>query len=404
MQSTKISRVSVALCQAVPWRGAPQVTSSAAVTDRELVVVGGGVIGLTCAFEAAANGWRTTIIDRDPGHGAGWAAAGMLAPTAEAHFGEEALVRLLVAGAQAWPTFARDLARQSQIDIGFEPTGTILVAKDGGDRAELRRIIELQRSLDLAVEDLRADDLREMEPSLSPALAGGALLPGDHQVSNRQLLAALMDANEALDVTFLRDEAIRASWGSQSATVDLASGRTLRTGALLLCLGARTSLIEAAIGHLPTVRPVKGHILRLRSDEPLLGRTIRATVRGRSVYLVPRRDGELVVGATVEERGFDERIQAGEVFSLLDDARRILPGVDELELVDVSCGLRPATSTNAPMIERIDDGPVLVATGHYRNGILLAPLTARIIISELEGTPDPASALASAAGSRGDHR
>ena len=404
MQSTEISRAPTLTRQAVPWRRAAQTSNELAVTDRELVVVGGGVIGLTCALEATMRGWRTTVIDREPGRGASWAAAGMLAPTAEAHFGEEALVRLLVAGAGAWPGFADALALRAKMDIGFEPTGTILVAKDGGDRAELRRIVEFQRSLDMPVEDLKADQLRAMEPGLSPTLAAGALLPGDHQVSNRRLLEALMVATSSLGVTFIPDEAVGVTWSAEIATVDLTSGRSIQTGALLLCLGARTNVMTTAVGHLPSVRPVKGHILRLRSDEPLLTRTVRATVRGRSVYLVPRRDGELVVGATVEERGFDERIQAGEVFGLLDDARRILPGIDELELVDVTCGLRPATTTNAPVIGRVADGPVLVATGHFRNGILLAPLTARIILGQLEGTPDPAEALAAAAAAAGDHR
>ena len=368
--------------------------------ERELVVVGGGVIGLSCALAAASKGWQTTIVDRNPGQGAGWAAAGMLAPTAEAHFGEESLVRLLVAGAAAWPAFAADLERRSRMDIGYVSTGTLLVAKDGSDRAELRRVVEFQRSLGLSVADLRAEDLRSLEPSLSPMLAAGALLPEDHQVSNRRLLAALVAACEALGVGFVADEVSSVSWTSSFATVTLASGRAMTTGATLLALGARTGLIEAALGGLPAVRPVKGHILRLRSVRPVLDHTVRATVRGRSVYLVPRHDGELVVGATVEERGFDERVQAGEVFGLLDDARRILPGIDELEFVEATVGLRPATSTNAPIIERVDDGPVLVATGHFRNGVLLAPLTARIILGELEGVPDQASSLVVAA-SRG---
>ena len=367
---------------------------------RDLVVVGGGVIGLCCALEAAVHGWKVTVIDPDPGRGAGWAAAGMLAPTAEAHFGEEALVRLLAAGAAVWPAFAQDLGRRSNMDIGFRATGTLLVAKDGGDRAELRRVVDFQRSLDLAVTDLRSNQLRELEPSLSPQLAAGALLPDDHQVSNRRLLAALLAATTSQQVEFIREQAAALAWTSDVADVALSSGRTIDAKNVVVAMGARTSLMKAAIGHLPTVRPVKGHILRLRGPEPILERTVRATVRGRSVYLVPRRDGELVVGATVEERGFDEKIQVGEVFGLLDDARRVVPGIDELELVESACGLRPATTTNAPIIERVDHGPIIVATGHYRNGILLAPLTSRLVLALLERREDPAAPLVAASSAR----
>jgi len=360
---------------------------------RHLVIVGGGVIGLTCALEAASSGFEVTVVDPEPGRGAAWVAAGMLAPTAEAHFGEEELVRLLVAGASVWPAFAEDLERRIDASIGFVATGTLLVAKDVGDRAELARTAAFQRSLDLVVHELRANELRTLEPSLSPALAGGALLPDDHQVSNRLLLEGLELACASLGVTFVRQRAKAINVGADRATAILEGSGELTAPDLLLCLGAATGTMGAPISHLPAVRPVKGHILRLRGPEPVLERTIRATVRGRSVYLVPRRDGELVVGATVEERGFDQRVQAGEVFSLLDDARRVVPGIDELELVEASCGLRPGTTSNAPMVGRVDDGPILVATGHYRNGILLAPLTAQLIVAELLDRPHEAAVL-----------
>jgi len=364
---------------------------------RHLVVIGGGVIGLSCAFEAACAGWDVAVVDPQPGRGAGWVAAGMLAPTAEAHFGEEALTRLLVTGAGVWPKFAADLELAIGGTVGFELTGSLLAAKDAGDRSDLIRTLEFQRSLGLNVEELRPAALRSLEPNLSPTLAAGALLPNDHQVSNRLLLAGLVRACIESGVSFVHEEATALGWSGSMATVQLGSGDSMISESLLLAMGARTGLVESTLGPLPTVRPVKGHILRLRGTEPLLERTVRATVRGRNVYLVPRRDGELVVGATVEERGFDERVQAGQVFALLDDARRVLPGVDELELVESACGLRPATSTNAPVIGRLDDGPVLIATGHYRNGILLAPLTAQIIASELEGRRHPAADLVAAA-------
>lgn len=364
---------------------------------KRLIVAGGGVIGLTSAIAACDRGWQAVVVDGGVEGSAAWVAAGMLAPAAEAHFGEEELVRLLIAGAERWPSFAADVEERSGASIGFEPTGTLMVAKDASDRAELRRSIELQRSMGLAVEPLSGTQLRRLEPSLAPGLAGGASLLGDHRVSNRALLAALEAICDQLGVVRVGAQVVRVEARGGRASVVLEGGRCLDGDAAVVALGAWSDAAIETSASLPALRPVKGHILRLRSQRPPIDRCVRAMVRGRAVYLVPRGDGELVVGATAEERGFDTTVQVGQVFALLEDARQVLPEIDELELVEAACGLRPGSSSNAPIVTRVPEGPVVIATGHHRNGILLAPLTAELVVSALEGRDHPAAPLLSAA-------
>lgn len=348
---------------------------------------------MTCAFEALRSGWTVTVVEPDGGRSSAWVAGGMLAPAAEAHFGEEPLVRFLEAGAERWPGFAASVEAASGMSIGYVSSGTLLVARDAADRAELRRTIEFQRSLDLPVIELSTAELRALEPSLSPSIAAGAELREDHQVSNRALLEALRAALGAAGARLISEEVTRIDSDSLRPGIVTATGARLEADALVVAMGARGAELLETSAELPTIRPVKGHILRLRGPEPLLTRTIRASVRGRSVYLVPRRDGELVVGATVEERGFDTTVEVGQVFALLEDARKVVPGVDELELVEAACGLRPGTSSNAPVIQRLPEGPIVFASGHYRNGILLAPLTAEMIIALLSHVDHPAAGL-----------
>ena len=363
----------------------------------DLLVAGGGVIGLTIAWEAAQRGRSVVLVDPLPGRGAAWVAAGMLAPSSEAHFGEEALVRLLVAGAGEWPAFAERLESASSMDVGYETTGTLLLASDGSDRNDLRRTLSFQRSLGLEVEELSSEQLSLLEPALAPGLRAAALVASDHQVSNRALLAALLEACRRAGVEFKPDLVCDIAAEGPPGVV-LKSGELLEAQFVVLALGSRTGQLSSSVGlGLPTVRPVKGHVLRVKGRSPLLTHTIRAVVRGRPVYLVPRRDGEIVIGASVEERGFDESVQVGEVFRLLEDARRILPGLDELELVETATGLRPGSPDNVPTIAWTTRPGVAVATGHFRNGILLAPLTARLLLALFDDQPDAAQVFLDAA-------
>jgi glycine oxidase len=359
-------------------------------------VVGGGVIGLACAWELSRQGHQVTVVAPQPGRdGAAWVAAGMLAPVTEAQFGESELTALLRRGADLWPAFAADLEQASGHAIGYDTTGTLTVALDASDRAALDDLLTYQHALGLESHRRSASECRRLVPALSPTIRGGVEVPGDHQVDNRALLAALLQACGDGGVTFAAASVTAVGEGPELV---LADGSRLRSDQVVLAAGVGLAGIAGLEGTgVPEVRPVKGHILRLRHASPdsprLLPRTVRGLVRGHSVYLVPRRDGSVVVGATVEERGTDVTVQAGAVHELLCDARAIVPGVDELELDEAAAGLRPATPDNTPRIAPLSIAGVVVATGHFRSGIHLAPLTARAVADLVAGGPSDPAAL-----------
>ena len=360
----------------------------------DAIFVGGGVIGLSAAWRAARTGLQVAVADPTPGHGASWVAAGLLAPVTEAHFGEEALVRLLVAAAERWPTFAEDLTEAAGCDIGYRRCGAVAVALDGSDRVAVDQLLRYQLSLGLEATRLSATECRAVVPALAPGVRGGADVPGDHQVDNRRLVDALVVACEKAGVALIRSRVIGVERSQRGAAVGvvLADGTRVDAGSVVLAAGCRTGQVNGVPPQvLPPVRPVKGHILRLQGDarRPLLTRNIRGLAHGRPCYLVPRGDGSLVVGATVEERGFDQSVQAGAVHALLDDARALVPGIDELELTECSAGLRPGSPDNAPFVGWTAMEGLAVATGHYRNGLLLAPVTADGLTELLTEKPVP---------------
>ncbi len=362
--------------------------------NADVVIVGGGVIGLSAAWEAAERGFSACVVDPEPGHGASWVAAGMLAPVTEAGFGEESLTRLSLEASRRWPAFAERVAVAGGEDPGFQACGTVMVAADASDRAAIDHLLGYQQHLGLEATRLSASECRDLVPGLSPGLRGGALMPGDHQVDNRRLVTALLAACAAGGVRLVaqRAGAVSLHGGAVSGVV-LADGSTLCAPVVLVAAGAETGRLGGLPdGVLPPVRPVKGHVVRLQgpTGAPLLDRTLRGLVHGRPCYLVPRRDGGLVVGATSEERGFDRTVQAGAVHTLLDDARTLLPGVDELELVECIAGLRPGSPDNRPWVGPASVPGLVIATGHYRNGILLAPLTAEAVAIYLTSGSVPA--------------
>jgi glycine oxidase len=353
-----------------------------------VVVVGGGVIGLSCAWQLARAGHEVTVVDPDPGRqGAGWVAAGMLAPVTEVEFGEHALTELLLEGAQEWKGFATNLEEATGHDIGYDETGTLTIAVDSSDRASLDSLLAYQHTLGCVAHRRSASECRALVPALATTLRGGIEVPGDHHVDNRALLAALVAAGRDGGVTFTRDTVTEVTPGPGAS---LAEGGRLDSDTILLAAGVGTpSIAGLAQAGLPVIRPVKGHILRLgpRAGAPVLSRTVRALVHGRSIYLVPRPDHSLVVGATVEEQGFDTTVQAGAVQQLLSHAREAVPGVDEMALLEARAGLRPSTADNRPCLGWTRLPGVAVASGHYRNGILLAPLTALSVVALLARQP-----------------
>jgi glycine oxidase len=354
----------------------------------DVVVVGGGVIGLAVAWRVAASGRAVTLVDPEPGRGASWAAAGMLAPVGEANFGEERLSTLLVGAARAWPTFAAELESASEVTIGYRTEGTLLVAVDSSDRLSLDDLLDYRHSLGLEAVTLSAAGCRAAEPLLAPGVRGGADLREDHQVDNRRLVEALNVAVDRAGVVTTRCRVTGVvRRGEAVAGVTLDGGSGLDADVVVVAAGCWSGQLAGFPERLrPPVRPVKGLTLRLRagSRSPRLQRTVRGLVHGRSCYLVPRTDGSLVVGATVEERGFDLTVEAGSVGDLLGDARRLVPSLDDYELCESATGLRPGSPDNAPIVGGAGLRGLVVATGHYRNGILLAPGTAEEVVRLLE--------------------
>lgn len=345
----------------------------------DAVVVGGGVIGLGIAWRAAHAGLQVMVIDDHRVHGASWAAAGMLAPVTEVHFGEQALLRLNLAAAARWPTFVAELEERAGASVGYRRCGTLTVARDTDDNAVLEDLYRFQRGLGLQVERLRGRECRQLEPGLAPSVRGGIMAAGDHQVDNRALVAALLAACDRAGV--------RRRSGSVAAVrverdrvrgVVLAGGEVVDGTAVVLAAGCWSGALGGLPpGALPPVRPVKGQLLHLRgpAEAPLCQRN----VRGLEVYVVPRDDGRVVIGATVEEQGFDTTVTAGAVHNLLRAAFELLPEVTELELTETVAGLRPGSPDNAPLLGPSQLEGLVIAAGHYRNGILLTPVTAEAI-------------------------
>lgn len=363
-------------------------------------MVGGGVIGLSVAWSAASAGMSVSVVDPAPGRGATWAAAGMLAPVGEANFGEEALTALNLEAARVWPAFATALESATGQSVGYVTRGTLLVAADPSDMAALDDLIGYRAALGLGTERLGARECRASEPLLAPGVRGGADLTGDHQVDNRRLVDALVRACGAEGVDVVADEVAAVEVrGGRARGVVLGRGGRRPARTVVVAAGCHAGRLAGIPGSArPPVRPVRGLTLRLQApgDAPVLGRTVRGLVHGRNCYMVPRADRTVVVGATVEERGFDLSVRAGSVGDLLDDGRRLVPSLEEWALVDTTTGLRPGSPDNGPIVGQTEVAGLLVATGHYRNGILLAPLTATEVVRLLraEGGTTPGGPFA----------
>jgi glycine oxidase len=402
----------------------------------DAIFVGGGAIGLSCAWRAAQRGAHVVVLERaEPPAGATRVAAGMLAPVGELTFGEPELLEMTLASARLYPRFVAEVEAASGEPTGYARQGALHIALDRDEAAQLRRVHDLQRSLGLEAEWLSPRRCRELEPGLSPSFNGGVHAPGEASVDPRALTAALLaalgqpargdaadgvatagpEARRELSVPGRQDAGIRhAAPRSLKPTVEMwtgcevvaglfegqrligvrtAAGEELRADAVVLATGAWSGRTEWLPEHArPPVRPVKGQIVELRSRDG--SPPCERIVASERVYLVPRADGRLIVGATVEEQGFDTAVTAGGVHELLREAYRLLPDVAEMELLDSMAGLRPGTPDNLPLIGPGAIEGLILATGHYRNGILLAPLTADTVAAVLAGDPLPEAAAA----------
>ena len=362
-------------------------------SQRHVAIIGAGVVGLGIAWRLAARGARVEVFDKGAaGAGASHAAAGMLAACAEAEPGEETLVALGRESQARWPAFAAELKAASGIDVELREEGTLVVALTADDQARLAHHLVFQHKLGLPLQWITAAETRRREPHLAGKLAGAVWSPQDHQVDNRRLAAALRIAAERAGAVLREHTAVKeiSVADGRADGIVLADGTKIAADAVVLAAGAWSRGIAGLAPELrPPVRPIKGQMLSLRMDAaaPLLTHVLWAP----GAYLVPRRDGRLLVGATVEEKGFDTTLTAGGLLTLLEAAWRALPAVEELPIEEMWVGHRPGSRDDAPIL---GPGPVeglIYATGHHRNGILLAPITADAIARLVfDGTVDAA--------------
>jgi glycine oxidase len=361
----------------------------------DAVFVGGGIVGLSCAWRAAQRGARVAVLERaEPPAGATNVAAGMLAPVGELTFGEPELLQMTLAAAELYPDFVAELEAASGLATGYVRRGALHVALDRDEASELRRVHDLQRSLGLEAEWLPPRRCRELEPGLTPSFNGGVHAAGEAAVDPRALTRALVAALAAAGGELRTGcEVVGGLFeGERLAGVRVApaaagngaapASEEIRADAVVLANGAWSGATEWLPEHArPPVRPVKGQALELRTRDG--SAPCERIVCSERVYLVPREDGRLVVGATVEEQGFETAVTAGGVHELLREAYRLLPDVAEMELVGALAGLRPGTPDNLPIVGPGEIEGLLLATGHFRNGVLLAPLTADAIATQL---------------------
>lgn len=353
-----------------------------------VTIIGGGLIGLASAWRLAQRGLRVTVVDPDPAAAASRAAAGMLAPVSEVTYGERALLDFALESLRRYPDFVTELEAATGEQVGLRRDGTLVVATDAGDREVLRELHEFHRSLGLESTLLGSRETRRLEPTLSPGLCAGLHVSTDLSVDNRRLASAVLSAVVACGVTLERRAADALVVEADAAVgVRLSDGSERRSEVTVLAAGPWCSRLPGLPPRVvPPVRPVKGQILRLQGPTELLPtRSLRGFVGGREIYLVPRVDGELVVGASVEDRGFDTTVTAGVVHDLLHDARLVLPAVDEFALHESMAALRPGSPDNVPIVGPTSLGGLVVATGHFRNGVLLAPLTADLVTAVVTG-------------------
>jgi glycine oxidase len=352
------------------------------------------VIGLGIAWRLAQAGCKVAVFDRgEAGHGASWAAAGMLAAAIETEPGEEPLLPLTLESQRLWPDFARELEVAAGISVEYRGEGTLNVALNRDDAETLRHSYDFQRGLGLELEWLNAAETRRLEPHLKPGIAGAVLSRNDHQVENRclarALAAACRNAGVELHENCAVEEVVVAAGTARG--VETRCGRET-ADVVVLAAGAWSREIGGIPApYLPPVRPIKGQMLALQMDAqaPLL-RHVVWLPRG---YMVPRNDGRLVIGGTVEERGFDTSLTAGGLLALIEGAWRAVPAIEELPIAETWVGFRPGSRDDAPMLGPSGIDGLVVATGHHRNGILLTPVSAALISGYILNGILPAIAL-----------
>ena len=340
------------------------------------MITGAGTIGLSIGWRLARQGREVVIYERGKaGRGTTWLAAGMLAPDAEIEFEEVELYRLNRESRRRWPDFAAELEAASGMSVDFRTEGTLLVADDRDAAEALRRRYDFMRQRELDVRWLSGAEALEIEPFVAPRLAAAVHSPGDFQVDNRLLVEALRAAFTAAGGVLHEDSSVRSVEPDENEpAIVLEDGERIAGSAIVVAAGVWSRGIEGLERDArPPVRPVKGQMIELAMEPPF---DLKHVVRGPDAYVVPKTSGRLLLGATSEEMGFDERVTAGGLFKLLEGSWEIVPGIYDLPVTDMWAGLRPASRDHLPILGRTDAPGVIMATGFYRHGILLTPVAA----------------------------
>jgi glycine oxidase len=358
----------------------------------EVAIIGGGVIGLAIARALALHGVRDVLlIERNSlGAESSSAAAGMLAPQAEANRAHEFFF-LTCQSRDLYPKFAAALLEETGIDIELETTGTLYLAFTDDDADELEKRFEWQTRAGLPLERLSPASARQLEPSIHEDVRAALKFPLDSQVENRRLISALALANERLGVRLETGTEVISLRIKRDQIAGLETSRGfIVAGSVVIAGGAWSSLIGAADKALPNLRikPVRGQMLCFEAN-PQIARHVIYSRRG---YIVPRRDGRLLAGSTTEQAGFEKRVTAAGVHSILSAAMEISPRIAALPLTDSWSGLRPRAGDTLPVLGPCAEiAGLFYATGHYRNGILLAPITGELIARAIVDKTFPAA-------------
>ncbi len=355
-------------------------------------VVGGGVAGLSAAFRLAKHEHKITVYDPSPAFGASYAAAGMLAPASEANFSEVPLLRLMQHSNELWPSFAKEIEEVSKMAVGLRMDGTIILGYEPNDGRDLERLAEFQRELGIEVTRLNRHQLKDLEPDLGGPFPFAALITSDNQLDNRQLMASLLKAVELLGVKIVRKGVAKLNkTAGGNFEIILDDGGSASPEVVLLAAGSQVG----EIGGLPTdisnsIRPVKGQIIRVQSQSPgLLSHVIRSKTFGKTLYMVPRADGEIVIGATQEEVGFDMTAKVRPIAEMLTNATLLLPGLGEADFKEQTVRFRPGSIDNAPIIGQYGSSNLFLSLGAFRHGILLSAALSEYVASAIETGRQP---------------
>lgn len=350
--------------------------------NKEIIIIGGGVIGLGIGWQLTKSGVSVTIYDSgEAGRAASWAAAGMLAPLAEAHTEEPELLKLGCESLVLYPQWVTELESEAEMSVGFRDEGTHIVGLESDDTHQLKHLYQAQQQLGLDVNWLSGGEVREIESALSPRVSAAIQCESDYQVDNRLMVTALKSAYLRNGGVLHENNPIEKIHVEDCQVQGIETREGFHRGDMvILSAGCWSSQIDGIPDSIrPPVRPVKGQMMALQMEDGITINSVIRTVRARyptDVYLVPRTDGRLIIGATSEEMGYDTRLTVGGMFELLRGAWEVVPGVYELPILESWAGLRPGSRDNAPILGKTPVENLIYATGHYRNGILLSPITA----------------------------